>query len=31
VIINGYNVPNSEFSESGFRAAIKAALAKAGE
>jgi protein-disulfide isomerase len=28
VIINGYNVPNSEFSEQGFRAAIEAALAK---
>jgi len=31
VVINGYNVPNTEFSESGFRAAIKAALAKAGQ
>ena len=31
VVINGYNVPNSEFSESGFRSAIKAALAKAGQ
>jgi protein-disulfide isomerase len=30
-VINGYNVPNSEFSEDGFRAAIKAALAKAGQ
>jgi protein-disulfide isomerase len=29
VVINGYNVPNSEFSENGFRTAIKAALAKA--
>jgi protein-disulfide isomerase len=29
IIINGYNVPNSEFNENGFRAAIKAALAKA--
>jgi len=29
VVINGYNVPNSEFNENGFRAAIKAALAKA--
>ena len=29
VVINGYNVPNSEFNEDGFRAAIKAALAKA--
>ena len=29
VVINGYNVPNSEFTESGFRAAINAALAKA--
>ena len=28
IIINGYNVPNAEFSENGFRAAIKAALAK---
>jgi protein-disulfide isomerase len=28
VVINGYNVPNSEFSEDGFRAAINAALAK---
>jgi protein-disulfide isomerase len=31
VVINGYNVPNTEFSEAGFRAAIKAALAKAGQ
>jgi protein-disulfide isomerase len=31
VVINGYNVPNTEFSENGFRAAIKAALAKAGQ
>lgn len=31
VVINGFNVPNSEFSESGFRAAIKAALAKSGQ
>lgn len=31
VVINGYNVPNTEFSESGFRAAIKAALAKTGQ
>ena len=31
VVINRYNVPNTEFSESGFRAAIKAALAKAGQ
>jgi len=31
VIINGYNIPNSEFSENGFRSAIKAALAKAGQ
>jgi len=29
VVINGYNVPNSEFSESGFRTAIKTALSKA--
>jgi protein-disulfide isomerase len=29
VVINGYNIPNSDFSENGFRAAIKAALAKA--
>lgn len=28
VVINGYNVPSSEFTENGFRAAIKAALAK---
>lgn len=31
VVINGYNVPNTEFSENGFRSAIKAALAKAGQ
>jgi protein-disulfide isomerase len=31
VVINGYNVPNTEFSESGFRDAIKAALAKSGK
>jgi protein-disulfide isomerase len=31
VVINGYNVPNNEFNEDGFRAAIKAALAKAGQ
>jgi protein-disulfide isomerase len=30
-VINGYNVPNSEFNENGFRAAIKAALAKANQ
>ena len=29
VVINGYNVPNSEFSENGFRTAVKAALTKA--
>jgi protein-disulfide isomerase len=29
VVINGYNLPNTEFSENGFRAAIKAALDKA--
>jgi protein-disulfide isomerase len=29
VVINGYNLPNSEFNENGFRAAIKAALDKA--
>lgn len=29
VIINGYNVPNTQFSEAGFRDAIKAALDKA--
>ena len=28
VVINGYNLPTTEFSEDGFRAAIKAALAK---
>lgn len=31
VVINGYNVPNNEFGENGFRSAIKAALAKAGQ
>ena len=31
VVINGYNVPNSEFSENGFRTAIKAALTKASQ
>jgi protein-disulfide isomerase len=31
IVINGYNVPNSEFNENGFRAAIKAALSKAGQ
>jgi protein-disulfide isomerase len=31
VLINGYNVPNAEFNEDGFRAAIKAALAKASQ
>ncbi len=31
VVINGYNVPNTEFSENGFRAAIKAALTKAAQ
>ena|SRR5438128_8971839 len=30
-VINGYSVPNSEFNENGFRAAIKAALAKASQ
>src|SRR2546423_1130735 len=30
VLINGYNVPNSEFNESGFRTAIKAAVDKTG-
>jgi predicted DsbA family dithiol-disulfide isomerase len=29
IVINGYNVPNSEFNENGFRAAIQAALTKA--
>ena len=29
VVINGYNLPNSEFNENGLRAAIKAALDKA--
>jgi len=28
VVINGYNLPNTEFNENGFRAAIKAALDK---
>jgi protein-disulfide isomerase len=31
VVINGYNVPYTEWNENGFRAAIKAALAKAGQ
>jgi len=31
VVINGYNVPNTEFSEDGFRAAIKTALTKAAQ
>src|SRR5262249_36484958 len=31
VVINGYNVPNSAFSEDGFRTAIKAALTKANQ
>jgi len=31
VLINGYNVPNTEFNENGFRAAIKGALAKANQ
>ena len=31
VVINGYNLPNAEFGEDGFRTAIKAALAKAGQ
>ena len=31
VLINGYNVPNTEFSEAGFRAAIKATLDKASQ
>jgi protein-disulfide isomerase len=31
VVINGYNVPNTEFNENGLRAAIKNALAKAGQ
>jgi len=30
-VINGYNVPNTEFGENGFRSAIKAALARAGQ
>jgi protein-disulfide isomerase len=29
VVINGYNVPNTEFSENGFRTAIEAVLEKA--
>ena len=29
VVINGYNLPSSEFNENGFRTAIKAALDKA--
>ena len=29
VVINGYNLPNTEFSEAGFRGAIKRALDKA--
>ena len=28
VVINGYNVPNTDFNENGFRTAIKTALAK---
>jgi protein-disulfide isomerase len=31
VVINGYNVPNTEFNEDGLRAAIKKALAQAGQ
>ena len=31
VVINGYNVPNTQFNEDGFRAAIKAALDKTGK
>ena len=31
VVINGYNVPNTEFNENGLRAAIKNALARAGQ
>lgn len=31
IVINGYNLPNSEFNEDGIRAAIKAALAKPAE
>lgn len=31
VVINGYNVPNTEFNENGLRAAIKNALAKGGQ
>jgi protein-disulfide isomerase len=30
IFINGYSVPNAEFNEKGFRAAIQAALAKGG-
>jgi hypothetical protein len=30
-VINGYNVPYTEWNENGFRAAIKAALAKASQ
>lgn len=31
IVINGYNVPYTEWNENGFRAAIKAALAKASQ
>lgn len=31
ILVNGYNVPSSEFNENGIRAAIKAALAKANQ
>ena len=31
VVINGYNVPNTEFNEDGLRAAIKKALTQAGQ
>lgn len=31
IVINGSNVPTSEFNENGFRAAIKAAVAKASQ
>ena len=31
IVINGYNLPNSEFNENGIRAAIKAALSKPAE
>lgn len=31
VVINGYNVPNTDFNENGFRTAIKTALAKPGQ